>query len=757
MDIYWIFEYIKVFGGYIFLMFIWPAVIFEKYLINKSKIYQFSFCVTVQVVLINTVVLMMGIFHILNGKVIVCLFYGIFLLSVGIRIKMIWNHRGVDGDGKQEKLLWHVKNGIRKKFVSLKNDIRLKGWEYLFLFIIVIFGMIYFSYGAFQVRCYGQTDIVVHHQWANGLVKGKVFTGGVYPEAMHCFIYCLHTLFGIRIYSIMMFLQGIHIMVFFLAAYALLREVFHWRWSPIFVLALYLTININNYGYQYSIYRLQMTLPLEFGLYTQFLCALYLIRYLKYADCVKHKESFSKCYWDENLLLFIMSLAASIAIHYQTTIMAFILCAAVALVFFKKVVFPRYLIPLTISVICGCIIAGTPMASAIASGIPFNDSINWGLKSISSNIDNSNQEDEQESTFEEIEDLVFEKKPLELSAEDMKVVENLPDIGQKLMITIIKTEYFIKEIFQSGYKGMYGEKGGRWIFAVTVIVIAICIAGKHFSLKNIRKICGGYFPIILASIVSMVIYMAYESPDLGLPVLITGNRYNSSAHMIVLAVMIMPMDMIFSTLTFFGKNFILQVASVFFTIGIYVFANLFGVYHEYLHYSLTRYDSAVRVTDSIIEEFPRDSYIIISPYEELCQVDLYGDHKDLFDFIEECNKESYSLPAEYVFIYVEKKPIVYRQTYYFSGPAWLGKSNASKIRFTEISKEEAKKDMSGFTHKIGYREGRTILESKAYEWSQNFLQRYPSVMKVYYEDEEFVCYYFEQDVDVPYNLAGDRK
>ena len=54
-----------------------------------------------------------------------------------------------------------------------------------------------------------------------------------------------------------------------------------------------------------------------------------------------------------------------------------------------------------------------------------------------------------------------------------------------------------------------------------------------------------------------------------------------------------------------------------------------------------------------------------------------------------------------------------------------------------------------------YMSGRTILESKAYEWCQRFAQKYPSELKVYYEDNDFICYYFKQDVEMPYNLAGE--
>lgn len=63
---YWVFEYGKVLIAYIALMYIWPMVVFRRYLAPKSRTYKFAFCTTVQVILINTVVLLLGLVHILN-------------------------------------------------------------------------------------------------------------------------------------------------------------------------------------------------------------------------------------------------------------------------------------------------------------------------------------------------------------------------------------------------------------------------------------------------------------------------------------------------------------------------------------------------------------------------------------------------------------------------------------------------------------------------------------------------------------------
>lgn len=668
------------------------------------------------------------------------------MLSVWHKMKTVcfFAQASAGTDRKGRTFLQHVGKNSFENLQRLREDICANILEYGLLFSVVIFGMIYFSYGAFQVQCYGQTDIMVHHQWVNRLAEGKIFPDGIYPEAMHCFIYCMYALFGIRIYSIMAFLQCIHIAVFFLSAYGLFREIFCWRYSPLFVLALYLTINITVFPCEYGMYRLQVTLPMEFGLHTQFLCALYLIRYLRYSAHLERKKGFSKCCWDENLFLFMMSLAASVAIHYYTTIMAFIACICFSIFSIKKILRFRYFIPLTVSIVCGFVVAIIPMAAAWAGGMPFEASIVWGINSINRNSTEQTQEQKDEAV----------RKPLDPTDQDLDVIEQWPQTLQKIVKPVIKTEYLLKATLKRGYQGMYGEERGRRIFTVLMAVILICFIGKLSSCRNLKRICRGYPPILLASVLAMMVYMAYESPDLGLPVLISENRYCSSAHMMVLAVMMMPADLVFSLAASFCKDLILQAASVAFTAGLYVFINWYGIFHGYLYYSLTRYDSAVEVTNSIIEEFPKDSYTVISPRDEACQVELYGEHEEIVEFIENCDSEFYSIPTKYVFIYVEKKPIEYRQFYYFSGPSWLAKSGKSRIVSSKVSKEAAQGDLSGLIPKSRYREGRTILESKAYEWCRQFQQRYPSVLKIYYEDDDFVCCYFKQNTDTPYNLAG---
>ena len=54
-------------------------------------------------------------------------------------------------------------------------------------------------------------------------------------------------------------------------------------------------------------------------------------------------------------------------------------------------------------------------------------------------------------------------------------------------------------------------------------------------------------------------------------------------------------------------------------------------------------------------------------------------------------------------------------------------------------------------------EGRWIVMSRMYYWAQAFIELYPNEMKVYYEDNKFICYKIEQNMYHQYNFAIDYR
>ena len=188
---YWILEYIKVLLAYLFILYLWPTVVFRAQLRGKGRAYRFCFCVSVSVLLINTAVLLLGLVHLLYQTIVSVLFWGIFIIQLfrNDLLGISWLHdiRSVFNRTmtvRRMLLRWHTANrerlsaAIGEWWKSTKN----RRLEYALLGLLTLFAMAYFSANALQVHSYGFGDQYVHHAWVYGLAQGKVFSAGIYPE-----------------------------------------------------------------------------------------------------------------------------------------------------------------------------------------------------------------------------------------------------------------------------------------------------------------------------------------------------------------------------------------------------------------------------------------------------------------------------------------------------------------------------------------------------------------------------------------------
>ena len=814
VSLYWGIEYTKVLLGYLFIMFIWPSVVFRNYFRGKSLILRFSLCVTIQVVLVNTVVLMLGLFHILTPWIFRILFYGSFIWSAFRNVKI----------GKEElnrvRYLLTGTYGFRLFFLRVITVIHQKSrqafdvvtkklyshwWECGLLGIVVIYGMIYFSHGAFQDYSYGFGDLYPHHSWVYGLTQGQIFSNGVYPEAMHCFVYALHVLFGIRIYNCLLFLAGIHSGVYLISAYVLMRTVFKWRFTPMLVLTLFLTVDLLCIDEVFSMSRLQWTLPQEFGLYTQYLCAAFLIRYLRSENRITRKGKLSKHYWDANLLVFMMALAASLAIHFYVTIMAFFLCASFVPMLLRKIFRKKYFVPLVVAVVCGFSIAVIPMGGALLSGIPFQGSIGWAV-----NVINGTDPEQAWTPPEETEDVVQpspgQSTPgtsdvTDIPGQGITGTDQNPGQGQFVAtetvveqespskMTVLKERWqslskrvkkMAKGVWEYSYVTLYYSERAKWILGFTVLAFGlwllcrfiIPIVNLSFLKKTERKkIPGNYFDHYFSmAFASFVFMFMYSSKYIGLPPLIAESRLCSTSQMLNLAMMAVPVDLLFFIVSLIMPLAVMKLAAVFCAGGIYVGTILTGTFHGYLYYELTRYNEAVMATISITQQLPRESYTIVSTVDELYPLIQYGWHEELVNFVNKSTSGDYTLPTPYVFLFIEKKPLQYGQSHFFTGPEWLAcekypqyyvsyVSQCPDVTSMEISEEFAADPRTYYwvsSDIYSDMRSRTILESKLYKWCEQFSKLYPNELKVYCESDNFICYYFEQNVQRKYQLGFMR-
>lgn len=779
--LYWIFEFIKVSLCYLFVMFIWPSVVFRKYLKNKSKVFRFCFCSTTQIVIINTAVLMLGLGYLLSSWTVNILFYGSLLLSIRKSLIPTPSLKRNLSKLVTGTLSWrgfilmywsYFTSWLRKLFQKAWRNLRPHLIEYTVLAAIVIYGVIYFSYSSIFNHSYGFGDMYTHHSWIYGLTQQKIFSAGVYPEGMHCVVYLMHTISGLPVFNCNLFLGCIHVGVYLLAAYCLMREIFRWRGTPLLVLTVFLVVAVNGFDMVISMARLQRTLPGEYGLHTIFICALFLLRFLKEDIQKEWRNQPREWLKNDNLLVFYMALAASIAIHFYVTIIAFFVCLPFAIVFIRRALSRTRFLPLVSAVICGVVIAVAPMGGALLTGIPFQGSIGWAMEIISGEITESSTGDldqfEDETPGYDSPD--FDTPGTTDQAGDDTSAETTESLSAAGLWKLIKQKASYLHWF--GYCNLIGRTNGTWMVYISLLLAAFCIVFRFICMlfRPLREAAGtfdNYLPAIGASLFILILYTA---PYLKIPELISYNRTPSTAYILLLFVAAMPVDILFSTLKRFCANWMSQAATAVCVAVIFVTTVATGNYHGYFYNEFTRYRSVVDVTNSIIQSFPKNTYTIVATTDELYSVIHYGRHEELLDFLKKAGREpGYYLPTEYVFIYVEKKPLVHAQYLYSSGPAWLATdvyadnyvldgttSKYPDIKASEISDEDAKFDVNIYpTSYNSYRNNyiRTIVNSKANKWCRDFSNLYDHEMKVYYEGDDFICYYFRQNTYSLYDLA----
>lgn len=491
--------------------------------------------------------------------------------------------------------------------------------------------------------------------------------------------------------------------------------------------------------------------------------------------------------WDENLLVFGLAISASFSIHFYTTIMAFFLCVCFLAFSLRRTFRKTHFLPLVTAAFLGIAVSAVPMAGALASGIPFQGSIGWALNVINgtdtkegrgqnntnttpeatpapdagaagsagagSSADGgvSNPQDEQET------ENAAPKEPLMA-----KAIRILRLIGTKLT----------RGVLSNGYYTLYPRQGK--VYVLLTILSAVILAGYKSVTAIVKKqvpdfeldahSLDGHAPILLASYMFLFLYAA---PLIGLPELVAGSRLCSTIHLLLLAVAVMPLDFVFSFLaSYFAAGTVHAVCGCSLAATCFLVINA-GYYHGYLYFELTRYNSAVNLVEQIIETYPKNTFTIVSPTDELYQVIQFGRHTDLFELMNHVKyDEEFYIPTEYIFVFAEKRPLQYAQSHFFRGPAWLAGqiypalyssyvSQCPDINSLEISAESAAElyHTSQVWPIYTHLENRVILESRVYLWCQAFAGLYTYETEVFFEDEDLICYRIHQNPQRLFNLV----
>lgn len=629
------------------------------------------------------------------------------------------------------------------------------------MFILLILGAMFWIYGRQIILTYGYraSDIPVHLSWINQMSRGKIFSKGVYPFGFHCMIYYLHTVFRIDTYVILcefFFAQVIYLHAVLLAMLKLLCKTKYLPYIGVF------TYIVGNFwaGQTYS--RFYSTLPQEYGMIFVIPSVYFLIRFFQI-----HKENLKDRETRRILQCFAMAFSLTLAIHFYGTMIAGLCCIGIAMGFCFRFVKKEYFCRIMVTGILSVALAVLPMAIAFAGGTPLQGSLGWGMSVINgtqnntSDTANTSSDNKVKVTGEdgktveidvsklpsakkdETTVVVEQKKPslgdrIRTVTDKIKVIsDKIKDMPNRLSKAVRTMSIRIRNIVipvdwqkmgtavMTAYAGLLLLGLVFCAFRKTEYGAALMSVGFCMLILTVL-LCAGPFGLpTLMDAARCSIYYAYLLPVAGV-VLADG----------ILCFMTMPR--IFRN----GKNVLSLGISV--VLLIVLLQKDLVKNPEFSSGYVT--NGAITCLTNIIRENEDETWTIVSANDETQMGLDHGWHYETITFLRQLEKidedTKILIPTKNIYFFIEKIPLDYSVSYAGSGQS--------------ISKKGASQTLPNVGG-IGMYQGekRWIVMSRMYYWVQAFMKKYPNEMKVYYEDDQFICYRIPQNMYHQYNFAID--
>ncbi len=666
-------------------------------------------------------------------------------------------------------------------------------------FFAIVTGVVVYAYGNNIITNYGYcaSDMPVHNYWINYMGKGQLFVAGVYPFGFHCIMYYMHSIFQVETYVLLRVFCLTQTVLVHLMIVLCLKCICKARFLPYLAGLIYGGVGIFSTN---TFSRYTSSLPQEFGMvfilptiYFGFAFFEAKKRELKGEPETREYGSFKSTWF---LVGFAMSFSLTLAVHFYGTMIAGLFCLAMAIGYFFRFLRPRYFITVIATMCISTASAVLPMALAYASGTALQGSLGWGLNVInSSSYDDDDYYETSDvidvstmsfviisdyRTFYEYYGLTDDDGnyydleyfyPVDAVAElyssvDEETVERYREHFKKAPSTLEITEYMGEYIYTSArYVADLAEEKAYFIFEKVNAALDYYIFSydnEYFSysvwiaMGLMLAFALLYFMVLDPDYAGQLITLAVGlfflcclliASKLGLPTLMDGSRCSIYTAYFIPIIWIMPVDAAINlVLRWFKRPWILALASL----PLVVYAGYiiydYDLLRDPIYSEALETNEAVTCLTNIILENDDWTWTIVSANDELRMGEDYGYHTETIELLEE-NRDydgtnDYTIPTQYVYFFIEKIPIDYTVSYSGSGQS-----------VSEEGASETLPKLSGLTQYQG--EKRWITMSHFYYWAQALMELYPNEVSVYYEDDNFVCYKLEQNINNLFNLCID--
>lgn len=776
-----ILRFLGIFAVYTGVTLALPALMFRRILRGRSLAEQFLMCYTFGNFYIINIVFLLQLLHISNFFTLAGL-TAVLSIVIGGRVNRIPLKQ-------QAGNTWHLFGKLLRGRMKLKSAIFLflgkcaEGIKRLVKFFyrhivknpiqsMLLLGIgvcLCWIYGRQIILVYGYraSDIPVHMSWINEMSRGKIFAKGVYPFGFHCMIYYLHAVFRFDTYVILCQFFFAQVIFMHLVLLAMLKQLCKTKYIPYIGTFVFLLGNFWS-GQTYS--RFYATLPQEFGMIFVIPSIYFLIRFFQIP-----KQKLADKETRLTLQCFAMAFSLTLAIHFYGTMIAGLCCIGIACGFCFRFLRKEYFCRIMFTGICSVFLAVLPMGIAFATGTPLQGSLGWGLSVINGGKSSSSTEAEAETDEAETLEVSTgdDKNTVRVVKPDGTVMEidvsDLPSAQENESGGQMQTETTAPAVPKVSFGEKIRKIPGKAKNALSEMSSRILEFIIKLDVKNIGYMILASFALLLllgfifcvfrqteygAMLMSMgfcmwIVTILLCAGVFGLPPLMDGARcsiyyvYLLSAALTALADGLLYMVLPLRKLRLVRNAVSLAVAA----------AVLMGMFQNHMikqsdFSSGFVMNGAITCLSNIIHENEDKTWTIVSANDETQMGLDHGWHYETITFLrgmETLEKNTkVIIPTKTVYFFIEKIPGDYAVSYAKSGQS-ISRKGASR----------SLPNVGGIGMYQG--EGRWIVMSRMYYWAQAFMELYPNEMKVYYEDNKFICYKIEQNMYHQYNFAIDYR
>lgn len=600
---------------------------------------------------------------------------------------------------------------------------------------------------------YGASDVPVHNYWINGLMDNNIFIAGIYPMGMHCMLYYLAEMLGMPVYVTLRLFWLVQFSTVAVMILAFLKGCCKSRFLPYVGALMFVG---SRYFVAVSYLRFGGTLPQEFGMIFILPSVFFLMEFFR-----TRKEELDagcnriRCASTWMLLGFAMSFSMTISAHFYNAIIAFLICVGIAVGYGYWLWRKEYLSRVILSGVVGVLLALLPMAVAFLTGKSLQGSMYWAMNVVG-------LKDYTELIFRilSIAAVAVTAGGLFLTVRgirkgrislDNRAIPHHSMAGKAVLLALnllplaalLLLGWIKREPILSGSRQMsFSLPNMNWLVYGAGIVAGIGLI--HRFLLQPTKGAG-----ILSMVVAQILLgLLMVSGAMGWPMLMEPGRVCIYFAYLIPVVLVMGADGAVDALFLSRCAGIQQIVSLLLAAVLFLGTTAGTKTRGAFGGGSLEMNEAILCTTNILNDNQNrnNTWTIVSANDELRMVEKYGRHTEVIEFLTDMEywnrTKEVTIPTETVYFYIEKQPLNYANGYNGTVPA--------------VSEEEAKKPLPD-SHGISAYNGpeRAVTMSRMYYWAQRFMELYPNEMKVYYENDRFVCYYIRQNVYRLYNFAID--